>query len=215
MKKLLFMFFCFTAIQVTTINAQTTFKYGARFGISTPDIKPGDVDSLRFGLSARDSFKLKVSDANYGYHFGIWGRLKIGGFYIQPEVVFNSSTVEYKVGRLFSAIDSVRSETFRKLDVPIMLGTRLGSFRLNAGPVAHIQLNSSSDLTTSLGITESFKSSTWGWQAGIGFDAARVGIDLRYEGNFSNFGNHIVIGGKPYEFSKAPSRFIASVAIAF
>jgi Outer membrane protein beta-barrel domain len=201
MKKSLLILFCLCALQVATTHAQTSFKYGVRFGVSTPDIKPGDVDSLRFKRGT-DSLKLKVSDANYGYHLGAWARLKIGGFYIQPELLFNSSTVEYKVGKLFSALDSVKTETFRKLDVPIMLGTRLGSFRINAGPVAHIHLNSSSD-------------STWGYQAGIGFDAARVGIDLRYEGNFNNFGDHLVIGGKAYEFSKAPSRFIASVAIAF
>jgi hypothetical protein len=214
MKKSLLILLCLCAIQVATTHAQVTFKYGVRFGVSTPDIKPGDVDSLRFKRGL-DSLKLRVSDANYGFHAGAWARLKIGGFYVQPELLFNSSTVEYKVGKLYSALDSVKTETFRKLDIPIMLGTRLGSFRINAGPVAHIHLNSSSDLTTSYGISESFKSSTWGYQAGIGFDAARVGIDLRYEGNFTNFGNHLVIGGKPYEFSKAPTRFIASVAIAF
>ena len=213
MKRLILIILCFTAVQVATTNAQT-FKYGIRGGISTPDIKPGDVDSLRFKRGL-DSFKLKVSDANYGFHFGVWGRLKIGGFYIQPEVLFNSSKVEYKLSKINSTVDSIKNETFRNLDIPIMVGTKLGSFRINAGPVAHMRIGGTSDLTTTSGFTESFKSSTWGYQAGIGFDAGRVGIDLRYEGNFTNFGNQIMIGGKAYEFSKAPTRFIASAAIAF
>ncbi len=213
MKRLLLILLCFTAVQVATTNAQT-FKYGIRGGISTPDIKPGDVDSLRFKRGF-DSLKLKVSDANYGFHFGVWGRLKIAGFYIQPEVLFNSSKVEYKLGKLNSTVDSIKNETFRNLDIPIMVGTKLGSFRINAGPVAHVRLGGTSDLTSTSGFTESFKTSTWGYQAGIGFDAGRVGIDLRYEGNLDKFGNHIVIGGKAYEFSKAPTRFIASAAIAF
>ena len=213
MKRLLLILLCFTAVQVATTNAQT-FKYGIRGGISTPDIKPGDVDSLRFKRGL-DSFKLKVSDANYGFHFGVWARLKIAGFYIQPEVLFNSSKVEYKLSKLNSTVDSIKNETFRNLDIPIMVGTKLGSFRINAGPVAHIRIGGTSDLTTTAGFTESFKTSTWGYQAGIGFDAGRVGIDLRYEGNLDNFGNQIMIGGKPYEFSKTPTRFIASAAIAF
>jgi hypothetical protein len=213
MKKLFLILICFTAVQVATTNAQT-FKYGIRGGISTPDIKPGDVDSIRFKRGT-DSLKLKLSDANYGFHFGAWARLKIAGFYIQPEVLFNSSKVEYKLAKLNSTVDSIKNETFQNLDIPIMIGTKLGSFRINAGPVAHVRLGGSSDLTSIAGFSESFKSSTWGYQAGIGFDAARVGIDLRYEGNFSNFGNQIMINGKAYEFSKAPSRFIASVAIAF
>jgi hypothetical protein len=212
MKKLLFLIVFFATVQVATTNAQS-FKYGIRGGVSTPDIKPSDVDSLRFKRGL-DSLKLKVSDANYGFHFGIWGRLKLGNFYLQPEVVFNSSKVEYKLGKLRSPIDSIKSETFYNLDIPVMLGTKVGSFRVNAGPVAHIRLGGSSDLT-SAGFTETFKTSTWGYQLGIGFDAGKVGIDLRYEGNLDKFGNQLTIGGKDYEFSKAPSRFTATASIAF
>ena len=213
MKKLILLFICFSAVQLTTMTAQE-FKYGIRGGISTPDIKPADVSEIRF-KSGNDSFKLKLSDANYGFHFGAWARLKFAGVYIQPELVFNSSKVQYKYSKTTATVDSIRNETFRNLDIPIMLGTRLGSFRINAGPVAHIHINSSSDLTNASGYSEKFKSSTWGYQAGIGFDAGRVGIDLRYEGNFDNFGNHLTFGGKSYEFSKAPSRLLATVAIAF
>jgi Outer membrane protein beta-barrel domain len=212
MKKLLFLIVFFATVQVATTNAQS-FKYGIRGGVSTPDIKPSDVDSLRFKRGL-DSLKLKVSDANYGFHFGIWGRLKLGNFYLQPEVVFNSSKVEYKLGKLRSPIDSIKSETFYNLDIPVMLGTKVGSFRVNAGPVAHIRLGGSSDLT-SAGFTETFKTSTWGYQLGIGFDAGKVGIDLRYEGNLDKFGNQLTIGGKDYEFSKTPSRFTATASIAF
>jgi Outer membrane protein beta-barrel domain len=212
MKRLILLFICFTAIQLATIHAQN-FKYGIRGGVNTP-LKPADFDEIRL-KNAADSFKLKLNDANYGFHFGIWARLKISGIYIQPEVLFNSSKVEYKYSNIRTAVDSFKSETFRNLDIPLMIGTKLGSFRLNAGPVAHIRISGKSDLTATAGYAEKFKSSTWGYQAGIGFDAGSVGIDLRYEGNFDKFGNHLSFGGKTYEFSKAPSRFIASAAIAF
>ena len=215
MKKLLVLTLCFMAIQLATTNAQS-FKYGIRGGISTPDIKPSDVDSLRIGEGTSSAFKLKLADANYGFHVGAWGRFTFSKVYVQAELLFNSSKVQYRYGRLNSAIDSVTSETFRNLDIPIMVGTKLGSFRINAGPVAHIRINGSSDLATvRSNYKEKFKSATWGYQVGIGFDASAVGIDLRYEGNFDNFGNHLTFGDKTYEFSKAPSRFIASVAIAF
>lgn len=212
MKKLMLLFICFVAIQLATTHAQN-FKYGIRGGVNTP-LKPADFDEIRL-KNGIDSFKLKLNDANYGFHFGIWARLKISGFYIQPEVSFNSSKVEYKFTKINTTLDSVRNETFRNLDIPLMVGTKLGSFRINAGPVAHIRISGTSDLTNTAGYAEKFKSSTWGYQAGIGFDAGKVGIDLRYEGNFDNFGNHLTFGGKTYEFSKTPSRFIASAAIAF
>ena len=213
MKKLLVLSLCFMAVQLATTNAQT-FKYGIRGGLSTPNIKPADVSEIRL-KNGLDSFKLKLNDANYGFHFGAWARLTFSKIYIQPEVLFNSSKVEYRYNKINSTVDSFRNETFRNIDIPLMIGTKLGSFRLNAGPVAHIHIDGNSDLENTAGYSEKFKSSTFGYQAGIGFDAGVVGIDLRYEGNFDKFGNHINFGGKTYEFSKAPSRFIASVAIAF
>jgi hypothetical protein len=213
MKKLLFLFVFFMTAHVATTNAQV-FKYGIRGGVSTPDIKPSDVDSLLVKRGT-ESLRLKVSDANYGFHFGVWARLKLSKFYLQPEVVFNSSKVEYKIGKLGSTIDSIRNQSFQNLDIPVMLGTKLGSFRINAGPVAHIRIGGTSDLVSTSGFTETFKTSTWGYQAGIGFDAGKVGIDIRYEGNFDKFGNQLMIGGKAYEFSKAPSRFTATASIAF
>lgn len=212
MKKLLLVLLCFSAVQVATTHAQT-FKYGIRGGISTPDVKPGDIDSIRV-TSGASSLKLKVNDANYGYHFGIWGRLKIGGFFVQPEVLFNSTKVEYKLTNLNTLVDSLKNESFQNLDIPLMLGTKLGSFRINAGPVAHIRIGGSSDLTNSVRFQEKFQTATWGYQVGMGFDAGKVGIDFRYEGNTTKYGSQINIDGKAYEFSKTPSRFVVSVAIA-
>ena len=213
MKKLIVLSLCFMAVQLATTNAQS-FKYGIRGGISTPNIKPADVGEIRL-KDGLDSFKLKLSDANYGFHFGIWGRLKFSKVYIQPEILFNSSAVEYKYTNIKTTLETAKSETFRNIDIPIMVGTKLGSFRLNAGPVAHIHIKGSSDFTDNANYKEVFKTATWGYQAGIGFDASSVGIDLRYEGNFDNFGNHLNFGGKTYEFSQSPSRFIATAAIAF
>ena len=65
------------------------------------------------------------------------------------------------------------------------------------------------------GYEENFKKLLWGWQAGMGFDFWILTIDLRYEGNFSKFGNHIKFGNKNYSFSDNPQRLIASLGVAF
>ena len=96
-----------------------------------------------------------------------------------------------------------------------MLGFKLGSFRVNGGPVAHIHLSSSDGLAELKDYKASFQSATWGYQAGIGLDFGRLGLDLRYEGNFNKFGEHITFGGNKYEFSKTPSRMTLAVALNF
>ena len=62
---------------------------------------------------------------------------------------------------------------------------------------------------------EKFNSLTWGYQAGIGADFGKIAIDIRYEGNFNKYGDHINISGKPYNFDKKSSRFLVAMAIAF
>lgn len=213
MKKLL-MVLCFFTLTQASMSAQSV-KYGIRLGISTPDVKPGELGTLTL-KSASETLSLQLNEANYGFHGGIWARVGFAKLYLQPEVVFNSTKSTYKVTKTGGGItDSLRKETFNNLDVPVMLGVKLGSFRLNVGPVAHFRIGGSSELTNLVTIKENFKSATYGYQAGLGFDAGKVGIDLRYEGNFSNYGSSITFGGNAYQFDKKPSRLTAAVAIAF
>ena len=212
MKKLMILFLCLTMAQAAV---QAQIKYGLKVGISTPDIKPADVSALRF-KSGADSFSLKVNDANYGFHVGGWVRLKLGAVYLQPELLFNSAKVEYKINKIatVSTVDSL-SERFNNLDIPIMVGFKLGSFRVNGGPIAHIHLNSNSELSGLADYKANFQSATWGYQVGIGLDFGKLGLDLRYEGNFNKFGEHITFGGNKYEFSKAPTRMTLAAAYSF
>ena len=213
MKKLMILFLCITMAQAAV---QAQVKYGLKVGVSTPDIKPADVAALRF-KSGTDSFSLKVNDANYGFHVGGWVRLKLGSVFLQPEVLFNSAKVEYSLKKVSGTalVDTLRSERFNNLDIPILVGFKLGSFRVNGGPVAHIHLNGSSDLSSMADYKANFQTATWGYQAGIGLDFGKLGIDLRYEGNFNKFGDHITFGGNSYEFSKASSRMTLAAAFSF
>lgn len=206
------LFFC-----VLNISTQAqTFKWGLKGGISTPDVKPDDLNILKIN-NIKDSISLKLTDANYGWHAGGFFHVGFGKFYIQPEVVFNSSSATYnsKALKLGNFIDSVRNETYRNLDVPIMLGLKFGTLRLNAGPVGHVFLNSTSDLTNIAGLTTTYNKLEWGYQAGLGLDFGGLGLDLRYEGNFSDYADHITVGGNTFAFSKKPTRLILSMAISF
>jgi Outer membrane protein beta-barrel domain len=211
MKKVIILALCCTLFHVTT-NAQV-FKWGIRAGISTPDIKPGDLNPIQTA-----SFKIKAEDANYGFHGGLWARGKFGNFMIQPEVVFNSSSVMYKITNISitGVKDSIlTNESFKNLDIPLMLGYKVGGLRFMAGPVGHLNLSNSSEIKNVSDFAAKFSSLKWGYQAGIGLDFGGLGLDLRYEGNFSKFGDYINIGGVQRDFAVNPSRLIVSVAVGF
>ena len=210
MKRIIFIALC---LAVTHFSASAqSFKWGVRLGLSTPDIKPADVVN---GIKT-DSVQVKIGDANYGFHFGTFVRFGAAKFFVQPELNFNSSKVTYNVKALKgAALDSIQKEKFYNLDIPVLLGVKLSSFRLNGGPVAHLHLSNTSDLTKIKNYQSKFESLKWGYQLGLGADFGKLGIDLRYEGNFDKFGDHINIGGKPYSFDKNPSRLLASFALSF
>ena len=85
--------------------------------------------------------------------------------------------------------------------------------RLMGGAVGHYFLSSSSELTEFEDYEQKFDNLTYGWQAGIGVDVLNIMLDVRYEGNFSKFGDHIVFSGESFAFDHAPARLLASLAI--
>ena len=85
--------------------------------------------------------------------------------------------------------------------------------RLMAGPVAHYFLKSTSELFQFENYQQKFADLKYGWQGGIGVDLLNVMVDVRYEGNFSKFGDHITFSGQQYNFASSPARLIASLAV--
>ena len=212
MKKSFLLFaVCFLAFQ----NLQAQFKMGLRGGLSTMDVVPGEL-VITNGESAEE-FGLSVSEANYGVHLGLFMQAKIGRLFIQPEILLNSSSVDYNI-KDFSGgnvVEIVKTESFQNLDLPVMVGVKYGPLRLQGGPVAHVHLNSRSELFDIEGYNQKFDEMTWGYQAGVGLDLWKLMIDLKYEGNFQKFGDHITFYDQDFNFSDSPGRFVASVGLSF
>lgn len=203
----IFIFFC----GLVSLNAQTnTFRIGIKGGISKYD----------YGLSELDitdpKITLNILDKSIGFQGGAVVQIKLSKFLIQPEVIFNSNKVNYSVtDSQFHLLDTLLSETYRDIDIPLMLGFKSGILRLNVGPVAHIHLSSTSELFAVDSYSQKFDKLKYGWQAGIGLDIWKIMIDIRYEGNFSKFGDHIVIDGKRYSFADSPTRLLVTAGLLF
>jgi hypothetical protein len=190
------------------INAQA--RFGIRAGLST--------DNLDRETIATDGFKLAIKEAKYGYHLGIFFRANLGEtFYLQPEVLFNSNSVDFTLENLSEGLPkTVFNERYNNLDLPVMVGLKLVFLRLQAGPVGHVHLKSKSELDDVDGVRGRFSDFKLGYQAGVGIDLLkRLLIDVKYEGNFSKFGDHIEIAGEDVKFSQNPSRWLLTLGFAF
>ncbi|MCK5135389.1 MAG: PorT family protein [Bacteroidales bacterium] len=210
MKKLfLVLVASFFIFQVT--DAQM-FKYGIKAGIGFSSLKIEDITGIDDGNSVYD---LITGDGVTGYHVGVQTRIKIAMLYIQPEVYFNAGggTVDQVVAGGATEVMNIK---FSRIDVPLLVGVKLGPIRLNAGPVGSYVLSETNDLTELSPDFELFTSAmTWGFQAGIGVGLSKLSLDARYEGSLSELGESLSIGGSDFALDARPSQWIISLGVWF
>ena len=187
---------------------------GLKAGVSSTDLSP---ESILFN-NGGTATEISIAEAKYWFHLGLYTRISIANIFIEPAFLFNSNTVDYNLEeQIFDTgiFSSIKSETYNNLDIPLMIGMKMGFFRIQGGPVAHIFINSASELTEISGYSQKFQDATYGFQGGIGLDIWKIRLDLNYETNLSKFGGDIDINGNPYEFDQRPARLIASVGLRF
>lgn len=212
MKKSIFFILLFSCSSLM-LNAQ--IKLGLRVGVNTSSLSQENLDIL--DNSGFNQLKVALEEAKYGLHGGLVIQIGMGNFMIQPEVLFNSNEIDYKVSDVQTGFaDKILKEKYQYLDIPLLLGYKLGGFlRLHAGPVGHVYLSNTSELTDISGYAQKFKEFTWGWQGGFGLDIGKLMIDLRYEGDFSKYGDHFEFFGDKYAFDQSPARFLISLGYLF
>lgn len=197
-----------------TADAQVSL--GIKAGLNTTDLDKEELNI--FDSEGRERFKIALDESNYGINIGLFLLAKSKRFYIQPEVIYNSSSTNYLIDS-FSTAGEIFSHTFQekydRLDIPLMVGLRFGPLRIGGGPVGHVHLNSTSDIIDFDGYKQDFTSMTLGYQAGLGLDLWAINLEVRYEGNLDNFGEHFNFFGHTYAFSNSPTRIIGTIGISF
>lgn len=210
MKKLILIAIAsFFLLQVS--NAQL-FNYGIKAGIGFSSLKIEDITGISDGS---DVYDLITGDGVMGYHFGLQTRIDLALIMIQPELYFNAGggTVEQVVEGGATEILNVK---FNRIDIPLLVGVKLGPARINVGPVGSFVISETTDLTELNPDFELFsKSMTWGFQAGLGLDISKLAIDVRYEGSLSVLGETFSIGGTDFPLDARPSQWIISLGYWF
>ncbi|MFN3996872.1 outer membrane beta-barrel protein [Algoriphagus sp.] len=145
---------------------------------------------IKAGLSSTEvDFKNKQftpQGAQTGYHIGVFGRIGGGGFFVQPELLFTQTS-----GKFLSGQDQINAQ-FNRLDIPVMVGMRLLKvFRVQAGPIASLNIDSKLKEAGTTVKDVDFENATLGYQAGLGLDFGNLSIDGRYEGGLSKWTKNI------------------------
>jgi len=191
-----------------TIGLNAQVHFGIRGGINSSNIKLSDFDAGQYSL--------EYARGSVGFHVGAMMQIKLLGVFVQPEFLFTTTQSDISIatfddGSFTWNKPELGDQRFNKIDIPVIFGIKLGPMKLQAGPVATMMLNSSSDLLDRYQFEEQFKGATLGYQAGVGFELGNLLLDVKYEGNLSKLGDGVMIGGQPYYFDQRMNQWIISL----
>jgi hypothetical protein len=195
-----------------SVNAFSQIKLGVRLGVMSSTIKADDFTVN----NANQTHVQTLSNAKIGFQGGLVLRIKVAKIFLQPEVLLSSTGGEVRVSDVNGT--KVINQRYTKLDVPVLIGTKLGPIRLEVGPVASVLLNKPSDAIDFSGssIENKYHKATFGYQLGAGFDLGKkFAVDLKYEGNLSKLGNGVVIDHNTYKFDSRNRQWILGIALFF
>ncbi|WP_339877065.1 porin family protein [uncultured Algoriphagus sp.] len=170
------------------------FSFGPKVGLSQTKL---DLKSDEF----------KNGDSKFGYHVGVFARVGLGPLYLQPEVLFTQTQGQFTFNPDDQPIREYEAD-FNRLDIPVMVGFKMFNFlRLQAGPIASININSEIKDATNTVQDVDYKDATLGYQAGLGVDIGNLIIDAKYESSLDNFSGNV----GNFETDQRTNQFILSV----
>lgn len=197
MKKIILLFLAFFIFQFTYAQ---TIAVGPKIGInSSKIILDDDVSGISDG------------SRKVGFHLGAFGRFEWGPVFAQPELLYTSARGEIEINR--DGINQLQDYTFDKIDLPIIVGLRIGPlFRVYAGPVGNFLFDASGDEgALNRDVLRNYKNATFGYQLGVGVDIGNLIVDLKYEDNLSVFGDGINVGTQRFAVDQRNNMIILSM----
>jgi hypothetical protein len=181
---------------------------GVKAGINISNFKTNEVLTTDYRINSS-------ANGSLGYHAGAFLRASLFGVFIQPELIFTSISSEFVVEELATTTQELAKQSIGRVDMPVIIGAKLGNLRLGLGPVGSVIISDNSDLKDISGYEAKIKSATIGYQLGAGFDIWKIVFDFRYESNLSKLGDYIDTGTVNEKFDSRAKQIIFSLGFRF
>lgn len=194
-------------ISAFQINAQNKMN----LGLSISAIK--GTSNNQALLIQNGTINQKLSRAtSTAFQVGAFVEFQLGSFYIQPEVLYGRESAQY-IAEVSNSLLEDRKEMILKertqyIEVPLSIGFRFGSFKLEAGPVLKHILSIDTELDQLDGFNASIPKRQLGLQGGIGVRLNKhIDLEFNFKNFMSNAGDHMSFYDEPTSFYSSPSSF--------
>lgn len=157
--------------------------------------------SFNLGLKGGVNFSELNSDAltssnRTGYLIGAWARLGGAGLHFQPELYLTGKGSKVDAIEVSPSGGSVAVDgkvNFTSLDLPLLIGTRIGvgpiGARLHAGPLVSFIIDKNENIGDQFSQVvdpSTYKDQAFALTGGAGIDIGQISLDLRYEHGLTN-----------------------------
>ena len=193
------------AFFICAVGHAQFFTIGPRIGVSQSYLRVNET---------YNEVKYKTGDPVVGFHAGLFARVTISSFYVQPELLFTNAGGKIRLTDNASAnVNEMLEYKYNRVDVPVLVGLKLSFVRFNAGPVASFNVNTENKSPKELGkeLENRYKSATIGFQAGVGLDLWKVIVDLKYESGLDSQLDKVNINGTSYSFDQRAQQVLLSI----
>ena len=178
------------------MNAQ--IDIGLRAGASLASAR---IENFTENANIRD-FSPETSELSY--QAGIYARVKVLSLFVQGELYF--SQINHSAVASFQNLSLPPKNidlSFSRIDLPLLLGLKIGPARIMGGPIFSANFN---DISGNL--KDDLSVASVGFQVGIGAEFKSLFIDLRYEAGLGNWANSVLIDNNSYDADLKTSQFL-------
>ena len=158
-----------------------------------------------------------LPDSYTGYHLGVVADLSLFGLYVRPELLFTQTGQEMRVTEPITGdngyMEDYITQEFSHISIPVTVGWSIGPLRLGIGPVGSVLLDETEGNLEEYDINFDYNDVTIGYQAMAGIRFGNLLLDFKYQGNLSDFGDGVTVGGQEFDFDNQPSQYILSLGL--
>ena len=186
MKRIIFTF----VLIVTALSVSAQFDFGIKAGYNS-SLGFSNIDAIGDKTYTLDNVKAEMWN---NFHAGIYARVFIKKFYIQPELIYSIQKKQYNMLDVLIDGTATDVDTYMNINsvvVPLFVGYKLldlkfASLRVFAGPKFIMDAGSSleyknitSQQVTSAKLAEEFKNSQVDLDAGAGLDILMLSLEAK------------------------------------
>ena len=186
------------------------FRFGIKGGVSLTNLT---LEGLT--VDGVSDYVAQSMTAKNGYVAGVYARFGRRVF-IQPELLAGIKYAKVNVLNAALGLDKKVEIGYTSIDIPLMLGYRLGPLHVMAGPVASYSVTPTTTFSQLKALNGSLSDAAtnayFSYTAGAGIDLLGFTFDVRYESNLTDLSKTIPLPAG-VNFSQKASSFQATLGM--